>query len=271
MADVVTTDDWRETLKAALAAYEHTESSWLRETRPLPPPDLVRRVNAADKADPRRFLTSGAADLFAILDALIDLTRDRAQTRPVLPPRPAVMELGCGVGRLLRHVPRAAVARLVATDVNADCLAWCRASFPDVECHHHGPRPPIATLDAASFDLIYANSVFTHIPLERQADWLNEVARLLKPGGCLVATVLGHTHRELLLDAAQRDALDTDGALQIHPETGGDPAGPAIAYGAVFQIRERLHADFGAVLDVCGIRERPGSQDVLVARRPGPQ
>src|SRR6185503_21358796 len=39
------------------------------------------------------------------------------------------------------------------------------------------------------FDVVYAYSVFTHLPEDVQTHWLAEISRVLKPGGVLVATV----------------------------------------------------------------------------------
>lgn len=46
-----------------------------------------------------------------------------------------------------------------------------------------------AALPADSFDRVYAVSVIEHIPEEPAARLLAEVARVLKPGGCFVATI----------------------------------------------------------------------------------
>jgi SAM-dependent methyltransferase len=246
---------WRARLERRLAA---ARAGDLSDPAPLPPVSLIASVNAPDKTDPRVFVESGLGDLLALVDAL-----DAAGG--VLPERPAVLELGCGVGRLLRHVPPE-LADVTATDINENALAWCRANLQHVECHHHGPEPPIAALGGERFDLVYANSVFTHIPLDRQHDWVSEVHRLLRPGGWIVATVLGATHQELLLDAAGRSELAERGALQITPvpsAEGGEP----VAWGAVFQSAPRLEALFGALFERFTLRERPGWQDVIVARR----
>lgn len=260
MSDPFDLEQWRRDLRGTLATLDVGGDATNGLSVPLPPADLIRRVNAPDKADPLIFLQTGALDMLALVDALTDVT-------PSLSPRPAVMELGCGVGRLLRHLPRAAFARTVATDVNHDCLDWCRQHLGGVECVHHGPRPPIDTLQATAFDLIYANSVFTHIPLERQQAWLREVERLLKPGGWLVVTVLGREHRDRLLDVDQRARLASEGAMQIQAEMVDDLDGLPVAYGAVFQTPRNLESSFGGIFDLCALRERPGSQDVLVARR----
>ena len=155
---------------------------------------------------------------------------------------------------------------MVATDVDRTSLDWCRSNLPEAaEYHLHGLVPPIATLPAMTFDLIYAHSVFTHIPLERQAAWLEEMRRLLRPGGLLAATFLGREQQDALLSPEQRAALVADGAIQIHPNWDGSDT-PA-AYRAVCQTIAHQELRVGAVLEVCNRRERPGRQDVVAARR----
>lgn len=46
------------------------------------------------------------------------------------------------------------------------------------------------------FDLIFANSVFSHLAEEIHKEWLNEFRRILKPGGLLVATTWPRTYIE---------------------------------------------------------------------------
>lgn len=224
----------------------------------LPPPDLVLRVNAADKADPAVFLRSGLADMAAIAALL-------GEADVTLPLSPAILELGCGVGRLLRHVPRDA-GRLAGTDIKADCLDWCRRHLPHAEFHLHGPVPPIAALGDEEFDLAYANSVFTHIPLERQRPWFAELHRVLRGGGWLAVTLLGAMHVEAMLDAPQRAAFASRGAFQIHPELPPGAESP-VACGAVFQTREHLAATVRGLFEVVGMAERPGTQSAVALRR----
>src|SRR4029079_13873071 len=44
---------------------------------------------------------------------------------------------------------------------------------------------------AASFCVVYAPSVFTHLPDRLQAHWMGEMRRVLKPGGVLVMSLHG--------------------------------------------------------------------------------
>lgn len=264
-------EQWCRDLRAKVAAFDEDDEMAAIDMRPLPPPALIRRVNSVEKADPRIFLRSGARDLLAIVETLLEAIERKVpgDARP-FPAHPAVMELGCGVGRLLRHGPPPSLARVVATDVNAASLDWCRANLPAVDYHHHGPQPPIASLPACAVDIIYAHSVFTHIPLERQSAWLHEMARLLRPGGWLIVTFLGREQREALLTPEQRAHLSETGAMQIHPEwaPGDRPReGGEIAFGAVCQTVPHQETAVSAIFELGARRARSGRQDVLAVRR----
>lgn len=260
-------DRWRNDLRATITALGTSGPAVINDPRPVPPPESILRVNSAEKADASVFLRSGASDLLAIVEALADAmqgdTRVGESSRPA---QPTVMELGCGVGRLLRHAPGPAFARMIATDVNAASLDWCRTHLPGVEYFLHSPLPPIKSLPAASVDVAYAHSVFTHIPLEHQAAWLEELERIMRPGGCLAITFLSRVQQDALLDDQQQVALSVTGQVQILPlPVPGHEA--AVTYGAVCQTVARQEAAVGARFDIVRRLERPGRQDVVAARR----
>jgi len=206
---------------------------------------------------------ASAAVLLAIVETLADTidSRPPGVERP-FPDRPTVMEFGCGLGRLLRHAPGTSLARMIATDVNGASLTWCRTHLPEVEYHLHGHRPPIGSLPANSVDLIYAHSVFTHIPLERHLEWLRELERVLRPGGWAALTVLGHAQQEPFLDASARVSLTADGAIQVGPEYSQESDSP-VSYHAVCQTVAHQEATVGSVFEIGGRRVRASRQDVL--------
>lgn len=109
------------------------------------------------------------------------------------PPAPgqAVLDFGCGCGRtLLWLVERFPEVRWHGVDVDAEAIAWCRAHFRGAAFETGRPLPPLPYADA-SFNLIYAISVFTHLNEEFQRAWAAELARILKPGGVLLLSVYG--------------------------------------------------------------------------------
>ena len=151
-----------------------------------------------------------------------------------LPPRPRVLEIGCGTGhltqRLTWHLPGAII---FATDIAPAMLAACRERL----CEDR--RVAFAAMDgtqpavAGSFDLICANLAiqwFENLPAV-----LATYTRLLAPGGMLAVSLLGtRTFREwqdaharrglvagtLAMPTTQqcRAAFPADGRLQLTTE-----------------------------------------------------
>ncbi|MCX8087385.1 MAG: methyltransferase domain-containing protein [Rhodocyclaceae bacterium] len=113
-----------------------------------------------------------------------------------LPPRPRVLEIGCGTGHLTamlsQHLPGAAI---FATDIAPRMVAACRARFDHLPQLHFavmdGTRPAVG----GPFDLICGNLV---------AQWFDDLpaafsglAALLASGGALLLSVPGsETFRE---------------------------------------------------------------------------
>ena len=62
-------------------------------------------------------------------------------------------------------------------------------------------EPPLP-FEAGRFDVLYAFSVWTHLPPEAQARWLAEAGRVLRPGGLALITTLGFYGLELLSHSA---------------------------------------------------------------------
>lgn len=149
---------------------------------PLPPLEL-RSITA----DPplAAFLWTGLVDIQQVV-ALYE----RHRRGPVMA-HPAVLDFGCGCGRLSRFLGlRPDRWSASACDVNPAHVRWCQDHLPVVRSHPVGVRPP-APFHDATFVLIYALSVFTHLPEDRAGEWIRELARLLVLGGVLVLTTHG--------------------------------------------------------------------------------
>jgi SAM-dependent methyltransferase len=135
-----------------------------------------------------------------------------------LTPDERVLDIGCGIGRMARPLagflsPRGSYDGF---DINRDGIAWCAQRYrrhpnftfvvADLFNRRYNPagtqaadtfRFPYAD---ASFDFVLATSVFTHL-LEGEADrYVGEAARVLAPGGRVLATWF-------LLDDASRAGL----------------------------------------------------------------
>lgn len=164
------------------------------EGLPLPPPRL--RFSAAGTADVEWFLVSGRA--------AAELVREILATRPAGSAGPAILDFGCGCGRVLRHLRGIEGARLHGVDWNAAAVRWCGENLPFARVARGRIAPPLP-LPGERFDLVYAFSVFTHFPAALQTAWLAELAARLAPGGLLVLSTHGDAfERELSADERRR-------------------------------------------------------------------
>lgn len=156
---------------------------------PLPPD--VLRLMVAGTDDAEWFLTAGgrAAESLAAVLAKAGVALHKCES---------VLDFGCGCGRVIRHL-RHLPAELHGCDTNPVAVDWCDENLPFGRFAVNALESPLE-YDAASFDLVYALSVFTHLPRDLQSWWMGELRRVLKPGGVLVVSLhgdamLGHLNR----------------------------------------------------------------------------
>lgn len=102
----------------------------------------------------------------------------------------SVLDWGCGSGRMLRYFPSTALKSLTGIDIDEQAIEWCRQAFPDGRFVAVAPEPP-TPFPAESFDLIYANSVLTHLRQKDHLQWLRELFRVARPGAVLLLTTAG--------------------------------------------------------------------------------
>ncbi len=109
----------------------------------------------------------------------------------------AILDFGCGCGRVIRHFHSVQKAKLYGTDYNPVLINWCRRNLHFAEFEVNELHPPLVYSDG-KFDFIYAYSVFTHLPESLQLSWLNELSRVLKPGGYLLISTHGLAYAQYL-------------------------------------------------------------------------
>jgi SAM-dependent methyltransferase len=148
---------------------------------PLPPPIL--RVRVTGKARAGEFLEQSHRAEQTIRNAVQRAGRD-------LEDLDAILDFGCGCGRVMRRWAGLSGPSLYGSDYNPDLIDWCRKHLPFAEFGVNGLEPPL-DYDDGQFDLVYALSVFTHLTEPLQHLWLAELRRVIKPGGLLLFTTRG--------------------------------------------------------------------------------
>jgi SAM-dependent methyltransferase len=100
-------------------------------------------------------------------------------------PRPGLrlLDWGCGHGRVARHfIQNWPQAEISGADIDAENIAWCQANLPGGHFLTAPLWPPMAVQDE-TFDAIFGLSVMTHLTEDAQRAWIDEIHRILKPGG----------------------------------------------------------------------------------------
>lgn len=247
-------------LRPAYRAYER-----LRGFRPagdttvgspaLPPARL--RVRVAGNADAAWFLEGGR-----LAEETLRGVLERAGAR--LEDMAAILDFGCGCGRVLRWLARLP-GELRGSDFDGPAVEWCRENLTFATFVHNGLRPPLP-FAAGEFELVYAFSVLTHLPVDLQQAWVEELARVLRPGGYLVLSTHGRRYLERLNDDER--ALFQAGEVVVRFE---QVAGTNLctAFHPPDYVKNRLAAGLELVEEVPeGARGNP-HQDLFLFRSPG--
>jgi len=159
---------------------------WIEGTNDGPPlPNFWARIQVAGTADVTAFLKLGRLGFESIRDTL-------ERNGAALDDLKDVLDFGCGCGRVLRHWSEA-TARLHGTDLNEYLVDACRQAVPFATIGTNALQPGLPYANA-SFDLVYALSVFTHLDVEAQKAWRDEFLRILRPRGVLILSVHGDAY-----------------------------------------------------------------------------
>ncbi len=182
------------TVRAADAAAPAAGPEVAREAAsdglPLPPPWARLLTSGTD--DPEVFLRLGARAHAALLDSLA-----AAGTEPRTLGR--ILDFGCGAGRVMRYWRGFEGVELHGSDIVGDAVAWAAGALPFARFATNPLAGPLGYEDGM-FGLVYALSVFTHLPVAMQRPWMVELLRVLRPGGLLYLTTHGDYYQRHLGD-----------------------------------------------------------------------
>lgn len=145
--------------------------------KPLPNRLAMMRIGGV--SDWKFFYDRGRMTAAFLVNAAREVGADPAKWSRVL-------DWGCGCGRIARHMPALSPAKLVGRDIDAYTVKWC-AEHLDGDFKVSALQPP---LDVApgSIDFAYGFSVLTHLTAPMQSRWLEELGRVIKPGGIAALT-----------------------------------------------------------------------------------
>jgi SAM-dependent methyltransferase len=157
---------------------------------------------------------------------------ENVRTIAAAKPDDRVLDVGCGIGRVALHFAKflGEHGRYDGFDTVRMGVDWCNARiardrrfrFVHVDVYNRQYNPE-GLLDAASFtfpyedasfSLVYATSVLTHLLPDAAAQYLKEISRVLEPGGRSVVTFF------IINDDSLRH-MTTSGGLRFQPTGEG--------------------------------------------------
>jgi SAM-dependent methyltransferase len=208
----------------------------------VPPAEVIDMVQGSNKSDANTFLGSGYRDMARYIEELSANGYDLAAMDRML-------DFGFGTGRMLLHFLPFRMERY-GCDVNPAAVEWTShvlGKFVDIRLSK--PEPSLPYKDDF-FDLVIAAAVFTHIPVGAQPGWIAELARVLKPGGCVIATV--HDFSKMTTRHRKVGWHEKELERGLHMNS--------------YVTAEALEEIWGAAFDILEVRRYPPGQAHLIAR-----
>ncbi len=223
--------------------------------RPVPPGRLIHLV--ANTEDVAWFLGTGELAARSIRDVL-------NRNGLAIEDFGAILDFGCGVGRVIRQWADLNGPELHGTDYNPVLIDWCRTQLPFARFHANRLDRPL-DLESGRFDFIYCLSVFTHLSEHLQQFWMGELARVLAPGGYLLITTHGDHYLPMLSPEEQSCYRAGEPVVR---KAGRQGSNDCAAFHPETYVRQTLARDFEVAEMVPeGALGNP-SQDVYLLRKP---
>lgn len=223
---------------------------------PIPPADFIFLVSSHRSAS--KFLRRGRATSETILNTL-------ERNGIAIENSNAILDFGCGVGRIMRHWDLPRHIALHGTDYNLMLVEWCRENlkFARFQVNSLSGGLPYGP---ETFDFIYAFSVFTHFSEPLQFFWMSELSRVLKPEGHIYFT----THGDYFLPylGAEEKERFLSGHLVVR---GAEQSGSnmCVTYHPEAYVRENMSRYFSVVDFIPGRVGGDSLQDIYLLKKPG--
>jgi SAM-dependent methyltransferase len=101
------------------------------------------------------------------------------------------LDFGSSSGRVVRVLAAAyPEVEWHGADAIPEAIGWARENLPGIAFEHSPERPPLSYEDE-SFDFVFAISIWSHFAEPAAVAWLEEMRRIIRPGGLLAFTAAG--------------------------------------------------------------------------------
>lgn len=261
---------------------------WMRRMRKLfyAIPDLIDRITGKrpEMVPPRGMIFTGSGDFISQGEKFLTFFKEAG-----LQPNHRVLDIGCGVGRMARPLTSFLHSEgdYRGIDIVEEGIQWCtqhiQTRHPNFQFQliplknslyrnkGENAESVIFPFPANSFDFIFLTSVFTHMPEKEVLHYLEEIQRLLVPGGRCFATFF-------LLDDISKRQMETRQDVMKFPYHFGSYALHHLSVDAaniafekeilIKNIKEKFYVIYDWPGMWCKRPDGKDFQDILVLEKP---
>jgi SAM-dependent methyltransferase len=228
---------------------------------PIPPKHLQFRVAGARYPE---FFKRG----YAMFQELEDVLQSQGQSFFKFN---NILDFGCGCGRFMIPLSfRISPEKVSGTDIDKEAIGWFKTNYPAFkDLDVNGFTPPTKYQDGA-FDFVYAISIFTHLPEEMQNAWLEELSRIIKPGGYGLFTTHGEKFFAELKkpeygESAYPKLIEEGFYYSVRDSTEGLPD----FYQTSFHTHDYIRRQWVKYFEIVWIQKQGlgGNQDIVLLRK----
>jgi ubiquinone/menaquinone biosynthesis C-methylase UbiE len=147
--------------------------------------------------------------------------------RMSIPPAARILELGCGTGLFWRALAERVPPTwwMLLTDLSEGMVREARRMTSSLPCRVDGAVADTAAIPFADSeaDVVVAKHMLYHVPDRERA--LDEIHRVLVPGGTFYATTIGKAYMEQLVELVATHAPDAPSFRDTVAESFGERTG----------------------------------------------
>lgn len=234
---------------------------------PAFPEERIQNLTIKDGASPA--MLKGACKLYGhVKSACSDLNQPiNADTK--------ILDFGCGWGRIARFFQKeTSLENIYGVEVLPELTAACESTFKTGNFHtieQTGTLP----FESNTFDVAFANSVFSHLDVELNMSWLAEIERVLKPGGVAALTIIDTDKYKQMANSGSAwfESLGIDGEDTLQKLDSGEfvwattnRTGELEGYGLSFIPIDWINANWTDKMDLVQVNT-DYSQSVVVLQK----
>jgi SAM-dependent methyltransferase len=225
---------------------------------PVPTANLRERVTGEKEL---MFYWCGASKIYGEFLKAIVKYRDTTSIRNLL-------DWGCGCGRVTSLFLRYSnISEIYGCDIDKEAVKWCEEYLQPGHFSSIDPYPPTNFHDNM-FDVVTGCSVLTHLKRELQLSWIEEIKRILRPGGYFFTSVHGEFATIFTGSDIQKEVIET-GISDISTDSILDDIAPDGYYRGVYQTKAYTLKEWGKHLKVIDYIDRGmgNFQDLVIMQK----